>query len=57
MTNPLFDLTGETAVVTGAGRGIGKGMARTLADAGCNIVCAPASEGVTGQCIRIAGKP
>ncbi|MEP2101605.1 MAG: SDR family oxidoreductase [Parasphingorhabdus sp.] len=45
MTNPLFDLTGEVAVITGAGRGIGEGMAKTLADAGCNIVCASRSMG------------
>ncbi len=43
MTNPLFDLTGEVAVITGAGRGIGEGMAKTLADAGCNVVCASRS--------------
>ncbi|SIN59895.1 NAD(P)-dependent dehydrogenase, short-chain alcohol dehydrogenase family [Parasphingorhabdus marina DSM 22363] len=43
MTNPLFDLTGEVAVITGAGRGIGEGMAKTLADAGCHVVCAARS--------------
>ncbi|MBQ0770449.1 MAG: SDR family oxidoreductase [Sphingomonadales bacterium] len=43
MTNPLFDLTGDVAVITGAGRGIGEGMAKVLADAGCNIVCASRS--------------
>lgn len=38
MTNPLFNLTGEVAVITGAGRGIGEGMAKTLADAGaCGV--------------------
>ena len=29
----VFDLTGETAVVTGAGRGIGEGIAKVLANA------------------------
>jgi len=43
MTNPLFDLTGDVAVITGAGRGIGEGMAKVLADAGCNVVCASRS--------------
>ena len=43
MANPLFDLTGEVAVITGAGRGIGEGMAKTLADAGANVVCAARS--------------
>ncbi|MEM6428244.1 MAG: glucose 1-dehydrogenase [Deinococcota bacterium] len=32
-----FDLTGKTAIVTGAGRGIGHAIARTLAQAGANI--------------------
>ena len=36
----LYDLSGECAVVTGAGRGIGEGIARTLAAAGASVVCA-----------------
>lgn len=43
MTNSLFDLTGEVAVITGAGRGIGEGMAKVLAEAGANVVCASRS--------------
>jgi 2-dehydro-3-deoxy-D-gluconate 5-dehydrogenase len=34
----LFDLTGKTAIVTGAGTGLGQGMALGLAEAGANIV-------------------
>ncbi|MBX3738861.1 MAG: 2-dehydro-3-deoxy-D-gluconate 5-dehydrogenase KduD [Candidatus Didemnitutus sp.] len=33
-----FKLTGKTAVVTGAARGLGQGMALALAEAGANIV-------------------
>jgi NAD(P)-dependent dehydrogenase (short-subunit alcohol dehydrogenase family) len=36
----LFDLSKDCAVVTGAGRGIGEGIARTLAAAGASVVCA-----------------
>lgn len=34
----LFDLKGKTAIITGAGRGIGKAIALGLSEAGCNVV-------------------
>lgn len=39
----LFDLTGQTALVTGCKRGIGKAMAVALAEAGANIIGVSAS--------------
>ena len=36
----LFDLSGQTAIVTGAGQGMGRGIASRLADAGANVVVA-----------------
>ena len=33
-----FDLTGQVAIVTGAGTGLGRSFALALADAGCDIV-------------------
>src|SRR5580658_2597486 len=38
MTNPLFDLTGQTALVTGASRGLGQYFGRALAKAGADLI-------------------
>jgi gluconate 5-dehydrogenase len=37
-TNPLFDLTGRTALVTGSSQGLGLALARGLAQAGAAVV-------------------
>ena len=34
----LFNLDGEVAIITGAGAGIGRGIARRLAEAGAAVV-------------------
>ncbi len=39
----MFDLSGQTAIVTGAKRGIGRGMAEALAAAGADIIGVSAS--------------
>ena len=53
MSSDLFDLTGEVAVVTGAGRGIGEGIAKVLADYGATVVCAARR---TAEIERVAGE-
>lgn len=52
----LFDLTGLRAVVTGANRGIGFGMATALADAGADIIGVSSSIPSSGSEIEAAVK-
>ncbi len=56
----LFDLSGKTALVTGARRGIGAGMALALAEAGADIIGASAQMeadgGDVGARVRAIGR-
>jgi gluconate 5-dehydrogenase len=38
MSNPLFDLTGQVAIVTGTSRGLGQYFARALARSGADLI-------------------
>jgi 2-deoxy-D-gluconate 3-dehydrogenase len=51
-TPGLFDLTGKTAVVTGARRGIGMAMAVALAEAGADIIGVSANLEAEGSAIE-----
>lgn len=51
----VFDLTGRTAVVTGAGSGIGRATAEVLAQAGTNVVCGDVAEQTADETVaRVA---
>jgi 2-deoxy-D-gluconate 3-dehydrogenase len=53
----LFDLTGKTAIVTGANTGIGQGIAIALAQAGADIVGVARSDtGETEQAVTATGR-
>ncbi|MCO6450057.1 MAG: glucose 1-dehydrogenase [Caldilineales bacterium] len=56
--NPSFDLTGKTAIITGASRGIGEAIARAYAGAGaCVVLSSRKLEGLeeVAASIRAAG--
>ena len=51
-----FNLAGKTAIVTGASRGLGKGMALALAEAGADIVGVGVSDSATtGEAVEALG--
>ncbi|MCK7513125.1 MAG: SDR family NAD(P)-dependent oxidoreductase [Desulfobacterales bacterium] len=56
----VFDFSGKTAIVTGAGRGIGRVIALGLAEAGANVVLCSRTEaeidGVADEIRKKGGK-
>ena len=52
----LFDISGKRAIVTGASRGLGKGIAKGLHDAGADIVVMGTNEKVTQTARELAGE-
>ncbi|MDQ0204044.1 SDR family oxidoreductase [Pectinatus haikarae] len=52
----MFDLSGKKAIVTGGGRGLGKGMAEGLCEAGAEVVLIGSSDSVLKTADEFVGK-
>jgi len=54
--NPAFDLTGQTALITGGGTGLGLGMARCLVAAGARVVLVGRRQEELSKACKALGK-
>ena len=53
-TAQLFDLSGKSAIVTGSGRGLGRAIARGLAEAGARVaVCGRSADNIAGTAAEL----
>jgi 2-deoxy-D-gluconate 3-dehydrogenase len=52
----LFDLNGKRAIVTGGNRGLGRGMAEGLCEAGAKVVVMASSDSVTDSARELSSK-
>jgi len=55
----MFDLTGQVAVITGAGNGLGYAFAEAIAEAGADVVCGdidPRGNEITAVRVRELGR-
>jgi gluconate 5-dehydrogenase len=55
-SSSAFDLTGQTALITGGGTGLGFGMARCLVAAGAQVVLVGRRRGELNQACSVLGK-
>lgn len=56
MSHPAFDLSGQSVIVTGGGRGLGRGMALAFAEAGAKVLVGARSADELNQTVAMIEK-